>query len=102
MIRALALVAMLGAAPPLDSWLGADKLKHFLMSAFVQSTAFSIARAAGATRPNAQALAGVSTAGVGIWKELQDHRTGRRFSIKDLAWDGAGALAAAALLNGTR
>ena len=102
MIKTLAAVAMLTAALPGDSWLGADKLKHFLMSAFVQSTVFSVARAAGVPRPNAQLVGGVSTAGVGIWKELHDHRGGKRFSIADLAWDGAGALAAAALLNGTR
>jgi uncharacterized protein YfiM (DUF2279 family) len=97
----LALVAAISvnAANP---WLGADKVKHFLLSAFIQSGAFAAARAMGANHSNAQLLAGVTTAGFGIGREVHDRRVGRPFSVPDLAWDAAGALAAAALLNGTR
>lgn len=104
MIKALALMAMLHApaAPAAPPGFGADKVKHFLMSAFVQSTAFSVARAAGVARPNAQFIGGVSTTAVGVWKEVHDRRRKRPFSVADLVWDGAGGLAAAALLNGTR
>ncbi|MEX2179086.1 MAG: hypothetical protein WD801_10280 [Gemmatimonadaceae bacterium] len=99
----LFLVAVLLAAPPAkDRWFGADKVKHFFMSAFVHSAAFSLARAAKVDRPMAQAAGGVSALGVGVWKEWSDRRAGGRFSRADLAWDAAGALAAAALLNGTR
>jgi uncharacterized protein YfiM (DUF2279 family) len=88
--------------PPGDRWFGADKIKHFFMSAMVQSTAFSAARAAGLQRGNAQAIGGVSTMGVALWKEMYDRRTGRGFSVKDLVWDAAGGVGAAALLNGAR
>ena len=64
-----ALVALLIAAGPAtspDPWWGADKLKHFLVSAFVQSVVFSGARAAGVNRDVAQVGAGsVTMAGWG-------------------------------------
>lgn len=85
-----------------DPWFGADKVKHFMMSAFIQSAAFSVARAAGMPRSNAQLLGGVSSLAFGVGKEVLDRRGARQFSVKDLLWDGAGALAAVALLNGTR
>lgn len=100
-----ALVALLIAAGPAtspDPWWGADKLKHFLVSAFVQSVVFSGARAAGVNRDVAQVGAGSVTMAVGVWKEVRDRRVTGRFSARDLGWDAAGALAAAALLNGAR
>ena len=100
MIVALALVAAVATqAGPLP---GADKVKHFFLSAFVQSVSFSVARAAGMDRASARAAAAVSTMSIGILKELNDRRVGGAFSAPDLAWDAAGALAAAAILNGTR
>jgi uncharacterized protein YfiM (DUF2279 family) len=101
MTRAL-LFASLLALPPKDGWFGVDKVKHFLVSAFVQSATFSAARAAKVPRSNAHALAGVSTAVAGIGREVHDRRRGRVFSVKDLAWDAAGGVAAAALMHGTR
>jgi uncharacterized protein YfiM (DUF2279 family) len=81
---------------------GSDKVKHFFMSAFVQSVSFSVARAAGMDRRDAQLAAGISTMSIGILKELNDRRVGGSFSAPDLIWDAAGALTAAAILNGTR
>lgn len=89
-------------APPGGPWFGADKIKHFLMSAFVHSTAFSIARSAGVQRSGAQAAGAVGAVTVGIWKELHDRRVGKPFSVPDLLWDGAGAASAAALLHRSR
>ncbi len=97
-----ALLAATVAAPPGGSWFGADKLKHFLMSALVHSAAFSIARSAGVQRSSAQAAGAAGAVTVGIWKELRDRRVGRPFSVADLIWDGAGAASAAALLNRSR
>ncbi len=96
----MALVAALSAAA--HPWLGADKVKHFFMSAFIQTGAFSVARAAGLSHSSAQLAAGITTAGFGIGREIHDSRSGRPFSVPDLAWDAAGALSAAAVLNGTR
>ena len=96
------LVAAALAAPPKDGWFGVDKVKHLFMSAFVQSAAFSAARAAKLSIPNAQAAAGIATGVVGIGREIHDKRLGKPFSLKDLTWDAAGGLGAAALLNKTR
>lgn len=101
MIRALATVAIL-ASPPGDKWIGTDKVKHFFMSAFVQSATFSVARAAGASNSSAQAIGGVTTGMIGIAREIHDRRAGKIFSVKDLAWDAAGGVSAAALLRRTR
>jgi uncharacterized protein YfiM (DUF2279 family) len=105
MIAALALglsVAMSPAPRPRDAWLGSDKLKHFLLSAFVQSASFSIARLTGGNRGTAQIAGGVAAATAGLWKEFHDRSQNKPFSPRDLAWDAAGALTAAALLNGAR
>jgi putative lipoprotein len=105
MIAALTLALTLSAAspaPPKDAWFGADKVKHFLMSALVQSTAFSISRMSGGSRTLNQTVGGAATIIVGFGKEVHDRRVGKPFSFRDLVWDGLGALAAAALLNGTR
>lgn len=100
----LALVAVLHApsAPPRASWFGADKVKHFFVSAFVQSAAFAAARWSGADRATSHAAAGIATVTVGVMKEMRDRRAGGRFSVPDLAWGAAGGAAAAALLNHTR
>lgn len=100
MITALALAAVMNAQTgPLP---GADKVKHFFVSAFLQSVAFSVARTARMERSNAHLAAGVITLAVGVSKEVFDRRRGGNFSAADLGWDAAGALAAGAILNGTR
>ena len=101
MMKALLVAATL-VAPPKDRWFGVDKVKHLFVSAFVQSAAFSAARGAKLSVSNAQAVAGVTTAIAGIGREVHDKRLGKPFSFKDLTWDAAGGLAAAALLNKTR
>jgi uncharacterized protein YfiM (DUF2279 family) len=101
--RRVAVLAFLAVVvgPP-GGWWGSDKLKHFLMSALVHSTAFSIARASGVQRSGAQTAGAASALTIGVWKELRDRRVGRPFSIGDLMWDGAGVAASAALLNRSR
>lgn len=102
MMRVFATIALLWWPFGIDRWFGADKLKHFLMSALVQSTTYSAARAAGVDRGASQALGGAGVATVGVLKEFQDRRSGKAFSIEDLVWGAAGGVTAAALLNGTR
>lgn len=87
---------------PGGPWLGADKAKHFLMSAFVQSASFSIARAAGQGRYRSNIAGAAASAVVGVWNEVHDKRGGKPFSVADLVWDAAGAGSMAALLNRTR
>jgi len=88
--------------PIAPQWFGADKMKHFLMSAMIQSAAYSTARAAGVQRSTGQAVAGVATLTFGVVKEVHDRRSRKPFSVEDLVWDAAGGVAAASLLNGTR
>jgi uncharacterized protein YfiM (DUF2279 family) len=84
-----------------DSWFGVDKIKHFFISAFIESVSFSALQAAGANRRTAMAGAIGVTAGVGIAREIHDRRTRKAFSYRDLTWDAAGAAAAAAMLSHT-
>ena len=90
------------AAAPADRWLGRDKVKHFLTSAFVQSVAYASLQAAGAERGAALAGASVATMGAGGAKEVADRRRGGPFSVRDLTWDAAGAGAATLLLVRTQ
>ena len=101
MIKIVALIVVLHG-PPLGNWLGADKIKHFLLSAMIQSVTFSAARTVGLGKPASQRVAGTFVAAFGVGKEMHDRRAKKPFSVEDLTWDAAGALAAAALLNGTR
>jgi uncharacterized protein YfiM (DUF2279 family) len=89
-----------GGSPPVrNSWLGADKVKHFVTSFFVQSVSYGALRLAGA-RPDAS-LAGAAavTAVVGVGKEVHDRRSYGLFSAGDLLWDAAGIGAATAVLS---
>ena len=88
--------------PHPDAWFGIDKIKHFFMSAFIESLTFSGLQAAGARRNTAFAGAVGVTAAFGIGKEFHDKRKGELFSIRDLTWDAAGAGAAVVMLKSTQ
>ena len=93
-MRGLLLVLSLNGSPrtqPDDGWLSPDKVKHFLTSAFVQSLAYGSLRGVGASHNAALVGATVTTAAVGVGKEMYDARTGGDPSVRDLAWDAAGA-----------
>jgi len=89
------------AAHPVDRWFGSDKLKHFLVAGFTQSVAYSALQAARADHAPALAGAWTATAVVSIAKEIHDRRSYGLFSVKDLAWDAAGAGAATLLIRRT-
>ncbi len=107
-MRSLVLVLSLwapGGGGGGDSWLSADKVKHFFMSAFVQSVSYSALRTARVSHDGALVGASALTLAVGVGKEIRDDRDARseeRFSVRDLAWDAAGAGAAAVLLSQSR
>jgi uncharacterized protein YfiM (DUF2279 family) len=90
------------APPHRDSWFGVDKLKHFFMSAFVESVTYSALQAA---RMNHNAALGGAigiTMAVGVGRELHDRRIpGNLFSVRDLTWDALGTTAGAVLLSHT-
>ena len=100
--RALFLAVAIQLPNPLDRWFGADKVKHFLMSAMIQSATYSLARSTGSGRTPSQAVAAVATGTVAVMKEVHDRRQRKPFSVEDLVWDAAGGVSAASLLNGTR
>ena len=81
-----------------DSWFGIDKLKHFLMSAFIESVSYSAAQAMGANHRAAMGSAIGITLGFGVAREIHDRRVpGNIFSVRDLTWDALGTGAAAVL-----
>jgi putative lipoprotein len=82
---------------PPDRWFGVDKVKHLVVSALVETLAYSGLQYAGA--PHRAALAGSLATGAafGVGRELHDRRTKGLFSKRDLVWDVAG-LAAGALV----
>lgn len=85
-----------------DSWLGPDKIKHFFISAFIESLTFSALQVTGASRGTAFAGALATTAAFAIAREVHDRRTKGVFSVPDLTWDAAGAGAAALVLRSTQ
>lgn len=96
-------IALPQTAPkPRDTWFGADKVKHFFMSAFIESMTFSGLQAAGASRNAAFAGAIGTTAVFGIGREIHDKKTKGLFSFGDLTWDTIGAGAAGLVLRKTQ
>jgi uncharacterized protein YfiM (DUF2279 family) len=85
-----------------DSWFGIDKIKHFFISAFIESVSYSALQAAKVNhRPAMTGAVGVSAA-FGVARELHDRRTpGNHFSYRDLTWDALGIGAGAVMLNRT-
>ena len=88
------------AGRPADRWFGPDKVKHFFMSGFTQSVAYSGLRATGMAHGSSLTTASAVTAAVGLGKEWHDRR-GTGFSARDLVWDAAGAGTATLLLRRT-
>jgi putative lipoprotein len=87
---------------PHDSWFGSDKIKHFLISAFIESVTFSGLRAAGVHRNASFAGAIGVTSIFGIGKEIHDKQRGEPFSLHDIAWDAAGGGSAFLMLRHTQ
>jgi pimeloyl-ACP methyl ester carboxylesterase/uncharacterized protein YfiM (DUF2279 family) len=85
-----------------DGWFGPDKIKHFFVSAFIESVAFSSLQAIGAGRDAAFAGALATTAAFGFGREVHDKRTKGVFSVPDLTWDAAGGGAALLVLRSTQ
>ena len=88
------------AAHP-DRWFGDDKFRHLTMSFATTSFAFAAARSLGMDDGAAPAAA-AATLAAGIGKELFDARSGGFFSLRDLAWDVAGAVAGYAVARNVR
>lgn len=92
----------LGGAPKRsDPWLSPDKAKHFFVSVFVESFAFSALRAAHVDRSASLVGAAAVSAGAGVGREIYDYYHPGTPSLKDLTWDAAGITAAAIVLHQT-
>lgn len=84
--------------PHPDPWFGIDKVKHFFMSAFINSVSYSALQLSGASHRSAMAGAIGITMAVGVGRELHDMRVpGNLFSVRDLTWDAIGTTAGAVL-----
>lgn len=81
-------------ARPSDTFLGADKVKHFMMSAFIEAIGFNSLQAANVDRGASLGAATALTLGIGVARELHDGRTKGLFSLGDLTWDTLGTAAA--------
>ncbi|HEX5829486.1 MAG TPA: hypothetical protein VFY16_00805 [Gemmatimonadaceae bacterium] len=100
-MRGLLVLSVALGSPP-DQWFGEDKLKHFVLSALVQSVSYSALQLSGVDGDPALAGATAVTLGLGVGKEWCDRRAGGAFSGKDLTWDVAGAATATLWLRETR
>ena len=88
--------------PQRDSWFAYDKIKHYFVSAFIQSLTFGGLQYLGAHRNAAFAGSIGVTAAFGIGKEFHDKRIGEPFSLRDITWDAAGAATAIVMLRHTQ
>ena len=87
---------------PGDGWFGPDKLKHFFLSAFIQSVTYGTLSATGSGHQSSVLGATAVTATFGVGREVHDRRAKGEFSVRDLTWDAAGAGAATLLLSHAR
>lgn len=79
---------------PTETFLGYDKVKHFMMSGFIEAVGFNSLQAANVDRSASLGAATAVTLGIGIARELHDRRTKGLFSLGDLTWDTLGTAAA--------
>jgi uncharacterized protein YfiM (DUF2279 family) len=102
-MRRFWLVFSLGqAALPADNWFAPDKVEHFFASAFVQSMSYGALRTTGLSNGVALAGASVTSAAVGVGKEVHDLHAKGEFSLRDLTWDAIGAASVSVLLVRTQ
>ena len=87
---------------PRDTFLGPDKVKHFFMSAFIESVGFSGMQTVGASRGLSLGAATAVTAAAGVGREIHDKITKNLFSFGDLTWDAIGTGAALLLISHTQ
>lgn len=95
--------ALTFGAPRQDRWFGPDKWKHFAAAAVIQSVGYAAFRQNDTPRPVALWRATAVTSSISLGKEWFDRHQGRPFSVRDLAWDAAGAgTATLAIIQATR
>ena len=85
-----------------DSFVGSDKVKHFLMSGFLEAIGFSSMQLAGASRSASIATATTVSVAFGVGREVHDGRTKGLFSLGDLTWDALGIASSLLLISHTQ
>ncbi|MEO7368533.1 MAG: hypothetical protein ABIZ36_11280 [Gemmatimonadaceae bacterium] len=91
-----------GHPPNSDTFLGSDKVKHLLISGFVEAFGFSAMQYVGASRASSIAAASAATIAAGVGREVHDGRTKGLFSLGDLTWDALGLGSALLLISHTQ
>lgn len=91
-----------GHPPVPDSFVGSDKVKHFLMSGFLEALGFGAMQFTGASRASSIGVASAATVAAGIGREVHDGRTKGLFSFGDLTWDALGLGSALLLISHTQ
>lgn len=89
-------------ARPTETFLGYDKVKHFMMSGFIEAIGFNALQAANVDRSASLGAATAVTLGIGVARELHDRKTNGLFSLGDLAWDALGIGSALLLISHTQ
>lgn len=84
-----------------DRWIAPDKVKHFFSAAFVQSVSYGALRTMGAGNGSALVGASAVTVAVSVGKEVWDAQGHGTPSVRDVAWDVAGAGSISVLLART-
>ncbi len=87
------------AAAPDDAWFAVDKVQHFAMAYGTAMFGYGLLRGAELSHHDAEATAIAASLAAGLGKELYDRARGGPFSLKDLAWDTLGTLAAWGMLS---
>lgn len=99
-LLAAALIACAGCATPRhDPWLGADKLKHFAVSAAIGAAAAAAAQEAGAEARRARGSAVLVVLTVGAGKEFHDLAVKGRWSWRDMVWNLIGGVVGAGVVT---
>ena len=73
-----------------DRWIAEDKARHLVTSMVAVGFGYSGARLVSLKGDEALIAAAAGAAAAGILKEVYDKRSGKPFSLRDLAWDAVG------------
>ena len=102
MCRGAAVVHTSPPSAPRDRFVAEDKSKHAAMSFALSAFGYAGARTIGISHDSGVVLASAGAFAIGVAKEINDRRTGRDFSLRDLVADALGVGIGALLITHIR